>query len=229
VDGVEESGLPGGALFAVVDVETSGLSARRHRILQVAVVAVAADGTIVDRWSSYVRPRWGRVGPSHIHGLSARDLRRSPRFETIAPELAHRLDGAIVVAHNASFDWAFISRALRRAGVGHPDANRLCTMRLSRSLDPERQLSHRLADVTERYGVSLEHAHDARADAEATALVLPHLLRAAGVDPADAEAMRPHLRGASTTWAGLPAPRRWWPTRRGNRSAGAPGTAIAQP
>ena len=43
--------------FAVVDVETSGLSPRRHRILQVAVVQARADGTILDEWASDVRPR----------------------------------------------------------------------------------------------------------------------------------------------------------------------------
>ena len=49
--------------FAVVDVETSGLSSRSHRILQVAVVRARADGTVIDRWCSYVRPRW-RWSPS---------------------------------------------------------------------------------------------------------------------------------------------------------------------
>jgi DNA polymerase-3 subunit epsilon len=59
---------------------------------------------------------------------------------------------------------------------------------MSRRLDPDREQSHRLADVCERYGVSLERPHDALADAEATAAVLPHLLRAHHVhDVADLE------------------------------------------
>jgi DNA polymerase III epsilon subunit-like protein len=49
---------------------------------------------------------------------------------------------------------------------------------MSRRLDPERQLSHRLADVAERYGVALDRPHDALADAAATAAILPHLLDA---------------------------------------------------
>ena len=43
--------------FAVVDVETSGLSPRRHRVLQVAVVVVDADGRVLDTWVSLLRPR----------------------------------------------------------------------------------------------------------------------------------------------------------------------------
>ena len=52
---------------------------------------------------------------------------------------------------------------------------------MSRRLDPDRALSHRLTDVAERYGVELLNAHDAAADAAATADVLPHLLAAHGV------------------------------------------------
>ena len=52
---------------------------------------------------------------------------------------------------------------------------------LSRRLDPDRQLSHRLADLCARYDVALDRPHDALADAAATAAVLPHLLAAHGV------------------------------------------------
>ncbi len=72
--------------FAVVDVETSGLSTRRHRVLQVAVVTVDADGTIIDRWSSLVRPRhrwWFRLGPRHIHGLTRAQLRTAPSTDDV--------------------------------------------------------------------------------------------------------------------------------------------------
>ena len=53
------------------------------------------------------------------------------------------------------------------------------------TLDPERELSHRLDDVCARYGIVNERAHDARYDARATAQVLPHLLAAHGVDGPD--------------------------------------------
>ena len=59
--------------FGVVDVETSGLSTSRHRVLQVAIVTVNGDGTVLDTWVSLIRPhnRWlFRLGPRHIHGLT---------------------------------------------------------------------------------------------------------------------------------------------------------------
>jgi DNA polymerase III epsilon subunit-like protein len=203
-------------VFSVVDVETSGLSSRRHRVLQVAVVRVRADGRIVDRWSTLVRPRFARVGrSSRVHGLTRRDLRGAPRFADIADELTARLHGTVVTGHNVGFDWAFLRRGLRRMGYDAPDALRLCTLRLSRSLDPAGESSHRLIELCARYGIPLGRAHDALADATATAELLPHLLRAAAV--ADADQLSPHLRGADTAWprGPVPVPRAaWWRLRR---------------
>lgn len=167
--------------FAVVDVETSGMSARRHRILQLAVVRVDAHGAVSERWATYVRlPHpFARVGPTHIHGITRPMLRDAPALHEALEPLGEMLQGAVFTAHNASFDAEFIARAARRrSGTNVQLQQRLCTLRLSRRLDPDRQLSHRLADVCERYGVPLTNAHDALADAEATAAVLPHLLRA---------------------------------------------------
>ena len=173
--------------FAVVDIETSGLSTRRHRILQIAVVEVAG-GAVTAEWSTLVRLRWPwqRVGPRRVHGISRRSLRGAPDLTSALAGLATRLDGAVFVAHNAAFDWAFIERAAARTATVLPGSARLCTLRLSRRLDPDRQRSHRLADLCERYGVVNDRPHDALADARATAAVLPHLLAAHGATDASA-------------------------------------------
>ncbi|MFM7253042.1 MAG: exonuclease domain-containing protein [Ilumatobacteraceae bacterium] len=180
--------------FAVVDVETSGLDPVQHRVLQIGVVVVDADGTIIDRWSTLVRPDlvpWRSVGPTEVHGIRRRNLWRAPRTATALAELARRLDSARVVAHNAPFDLAFLTAEAERSGIRLPLHSPICTLRLSRALDPGRRLSHRLVDVCDRYGVSLVNAHDALADAEAAAAVLPHLLRAHGVASADQLASLP--------------------------------------
>jgi DNA polymerase-3 subunit epsilon len=173
--------------FAVVDLETSGLNTRRHRILQLGMVVVDADGTVDDQWSSLVKLRWPlqRVGPTSIHGITRSTLKGAPPLDEALDELGRRMNGAIFTAHNADFDSDFIARAVRRRSSNDPVrlglAPRLCTLRMSRRLDPDRLLSHRLGDVCERYGVRLERPHDALADAAATAALLPHLLAAHGI------------------------------------------------
>jgi DNA polymerase-3 subunit epsilon len=172
---------PEAARFAVVDVETSGLSVRRNHVLQIGVVVLDERFEVLHRWSSLLRPkrRWFfRVGPTHVHGLRRRDLRRAPEGGDVLRQLAALTDSATIVAHNAAFDTAFLAKSARRHRVELPLGTTLCTLTLSRALDPDRQLSHRLRDVCARYDVPLLHAHDALSDAEATAGVLPHLLHA---------------------------------------------------
>ncbi len=174
--------------FAVVDVETSGLSIRRHHVLQVGVVVVDGSGTVLDRWSSLLAPRsrlWFRVGPTWLHGIRRRDVRIAPPSAQVMTQLASKLDGARFVAHNAEFDLAFLRKAATRAGVQLPLNDPLCTLRLSRQLDPERTMSHRLGDLCERNGIHLVKPHDALADADATAAVLPFLLQAHSIATVD--------------------------------------------
>jgi DNA polymerase-3 subunit epsilon len=186
--------------FAVVDVETSGLSTRKHRILQIGVVTVLADGTVLDEWSTLVRLRrpWNRVGPRRVHGITRRALRGAPPSRVALAELADRLDGAVFTAHNAGFDAGFLERAAAREGIVLRLTPRLCTLELSRHLDPERQLTHGLAAVCDRYAIPIERHHDALCDARATAAVLPHLLAAHGVvddvDGVDLQALYSPLR-----------------------------------
>ncbi len=181
--------------FAVVDLETSGLNTRRHRILQLGMVVVDPDGTVVDQWSSLVKLRWPlqRVGPTSIHGITRSTLKGAPPLDDALDELGRRMNGSIFTAHNAVFDSEFIARAVRRRSIADPVrlglAPRLCTLRMSRRLDPDRALSHRLGDVCERYGVRLERPHDALGDAAATAAILPHLL--AAHDITDERQLRP--------------------------------------
>ena len=80
--------------------------------------------------------------------------------------------------------WLEQRKAGKTHGVDVPIVNPLCTLTLSRRLDPDRQLSHRLTDLCARYGVELVRPHDALADADATAAVLPHLLQAHGITSA---------------------------------------------
>jgi DNA polymerase-3 subunit epsilon len=168
--------------FAVVDLETSGLSTRWNRILQIGMVTVEADGTVVDEWSTLVKMRWPlqRVGPTHVHGITRSTLKGAPPLDAVLAEFGARLNGAIFTAHNAEFDGGFLQRAARRRPVDDPVRRSLehplCTLRMSRRLDPDRQRSHRLADLCEYYGVTLDRPHDALCDAAATAAILPRLL-----------------------------------------------------
>ena len=173
----------------VLDLETSGLDARSDRILQIAAVdlTLSEQAGIVSavptgEWSTLVRlPRpWTRVGASEVHGLNRRTLRRGIPLREAVAELDRRLEGRTAVAHNLDFDWAFLRTAREHEGLPASHAPTACTLRISRSLDPDRRRSHRLGDLCREHDIPLVNAHDALADARATAALLPILLNRAG-------------------------------------------------
>lgn len=97
-------------------------------------------------------------------------------MRTALTATARRLHDVIPVAHNAAFDTGFLNVAARRQRIDLDIGPVICTLAMSRALDPERRMSHRLGDICDRLGISLDRPHDALHDAEATVAVLPHLL-----------------------------------------------------
>lgn len=94
-------------VFSVLDTETTGLSARRYRILEVGVCLLDARFREVGRWETLVDPQC-RVTNSHLHGVSQAMVTGAPRFGEMYRELADVLDGTVLIAHNATFDAGFL-------------------------------------------------------------------------------------------------------------------------
>ena len=116
--------------FAVVDVETTGFS-RHDRIVEFVCVTVV-DGAVVEEYETLIQPHRD-PGPVHIHGITPEMLQSAPPFEAVAGDIANRLDGAVLVAHNISFDVRMLAYEADRLESGgfHPGQG-LCTYKLTR-------------------------------------------------------------------------------------------------
>ncbi|GHC56754.1 DEDDh family exonuclease [Streptomyces cinnamoneus] len=152
--------------YAVVDVETTGL-ARDDRIVSAAVYQLDARGRVEDQWYTLVNPERD-PGPVWIHGLTSEVLAGAPLFPEIADEFAKRLDGRVLVAHNAAFDWSMIAREYARARSAAPVRQRLCTIALSKELRLPLP-NHKLESLAAHYGVVQQRAHHALDDARVLA------------------------------------------------------------
>ena len=160
--------------YAVLDVETTGFSARRDRVLQVAVTLLDARGREEGSWSTLVDPECD-PGPVHVHGITSERLVGAPRFADVAGYLAGLLVGRVFVAHNAAFDWGFVTAEMARAGQALPVERRLCTRNLARRLDlPVPNL--KLSTLAAHWGVVQLQAHDAADDTRVLVEVLRHCL-----------------------------------------------------
>ena len=121
--------------FAVVDVETTGVRAGAgDRITEIAVAVVHGERReiVLDSLVNPERPIPGAV--CAITNITNEMVRHAPRFSDLSERLLAVLAGRVFVAHNARFDWNFVSAELRRSRDLTLDGSRFCTVRLARRL-----------------------------------------------------------------------------------------------
>ncbi|MEU6848612.1 3'-5' exonuclease [Actinacidiphila alni] len=186
--------------YAVVDVEATGSSSRRHRVVELAVVLLDGELGPQGEFTTLVDPH-GPVGPTHIHGIVGGDLGGAPSFEGIAARLLTLLRGRVLVGHNVGCDRSFLAAEFARIGVRLPSVPELCTMRMAAERLP---VPHGLSlrDCASRAGVTEWKAHTALGDARATAELFSHYMRGTEADEY-AEAAGPEHRlalAAAVEW-----------------------------
>ena len=180
--------LPLTGPFAVIDVETTGFSPQRNRIVEIAIVHVSAQGTVENVWSTLINPDQS-TGPSHIHGITNSDVSNAPRFKDVLHDIDKRLAGTTAVAHNADFDLGFLAAEFHRAGAVVPDWPSLCTMELTKRSYPGQSAA--LSAICKSLNIETGEAHTATADALAAARLLSFYIRG---DPEDSP-QQPSYRG----------------------------------
>ncbi len=177
-DTLAEEPLLSSLSFAVVDVETTGgMPAGGHRITEIAIVTVR-DGRVCETYETLVNPERS-IPPfvSRLTNITWEMVRDKPNFHGVCEPVVRALDGHVFVAHNAGFDWRFVSAEVARVSGRVLSGRRLCTVRLARRLLP--QLRSRSLDwVAQHYDVEIPRAarHRAGGDAIATAHCLIRLL-----------------------------------------------------
>ena len=150
--------------LAVFDVETTGLyPSWGDRVCEVAVLRCQGD-TALEAYQTLVNPQRpvGR-GAFAVHGISDAELAQAPLFAEVADEVLSRLEGAILVAHNAPFDLGFLASELMHIGQSMPRLIALDTLRLAQAVYPFG--SHALGNLCRYLGIDLEGGeHRAMAD-----------------------------------------------------------------
>jgi DNA polymerase-3 subunit epsilon len=188
---LDATALPPGAGFAVIDVETTGLSPRTGRIVEIAVVLLDTDCRPVGEMSTLINPG-AHISATEIHGIRARDVRHAPAFAEIAALLFAGLRGRVPVAHNAEFELRMLTAEFNRMGVAFDGDTipGLCTMSLASAYLPAAP-GRSLAACCTAAAVDLTDAHTALGDAKATASLLRWYRQAhTDLPPSWADALR---------------------------------------
>jgi DNA polymerase-3 subunit epsilon len=161
-------------LYAVVDIETTGGSARLERITEVAVY-IHDGNRIVDQFSTLINPE--RSIPyfiTSLTGITNEMVEDAPRFFEVAKKIVELTEGNVFVAHNARFDYSFIRQEFSMLGYNFKRPL-LDTVSLSRKLLPGHR-SYSLGNLCKDLGIEINGRHRASGDALATVRLLELLI-----------------------------------------------------
>lgn len=160
--------------FAAIDFETA--NGEPSSVCSVGIVIVR-DGEIVDRYYSLIHPEPDYYAwfCRRVHGLCDSDTCNAPVFPTVWQEIAPRIEGLPLVAHNARFDEGCLKAVFHVYQMDYPDYLFLDTLRASRRAFPFLP-NHQLHTVSSQCGYDLRNHHHALADAEACAWIARGIL-----------------------------------------------------
>lgn len=162
-------------MYAIVDIETTGGSATRSRITEIAIYK--HDGQkVVDEYQTLINPCQDiPYNITKLTGIDNQLVANAPLFFDVAQEIAAFIEGCVFVAHNVNFDYSFVKAEFDRIGLSFRQ-KKLCTVRLSRKLLPGK-FSYSLGKLCASEGIPLNNAHRAAADAKATAILFTQLMK----------------------------------------------------
>lgn len=162
------------AHLVFVDLEMTGLNAKADRVIELCLERVSGE-TVVDRMESLVRPVPLALGAQEIHGIDEHALAGAPTFGDLASRVLALLEGAVLVAHAAEWDVAFLEAEFARAGHPVKIPFYLDTLTLSRRA--QALASHSLDALRKHYGLGTDGSHRAGSDVRAMRAVWGRLVQ----------------------------------------------------
>lgn len=160
--------------FVVFDLETTGFSPTRNRIIEIGAVKVE-NGKITERYSTFVNP--GVKIPKRITeltGINDDMVKDAPDIRDVLPQFLEFCKGCILVAHNAGFDYSFLCAKGEELGLS-TEFSVVDTVGIARVLFPH-QAKYTLDSVAKVLKISLVNHHRAVEDAEATAEIFEKMI-----------------------------------------------------
>ena len=161
-------------MYAILDIESTGGKYNEEGITEIAIHRF--DGhQVIDQFISLVDPEKA-IQPFVVKltGINNKMLRTAPKFYEVARRILEITEDAVIVAHNAQFDYRILRTEFRRLGYNF-ERRTLCTVDLSQKLIPE-AASHSLGKLVRSLGIAVSDRHRANGDALATLKLFKVLL-----------------------------------------------------
>ncbi|MGJ8658786.1 exonuclease domain-containing protein [Cellulophaga fucicola] len=161
-------------MYVILDIETTGGKFNEEGITEIAIHKF--DGhKVVDKFISLVNPE-KPIQPFVVKltGINDKMLQTAPKFYEVAKRIVEITEDAVLVAHNAQFDYRILRTEFRRLGYNF-ERKTLCTVNLSKELIPDKE-SYSLGKLVRSLGIPVSDRHRANGDALATLQLFKLLL-----------------------------------------------------
>lgn len=163
--------------FVVFDLETTGLEPAMHEIIEIGAVKIK-NLKIVSKFHRLIKPRKPVSNfTSNFTGITNQMLEVEKPIEEVLPQFLSFIEGTVLVAHNADFDYRFIREWVRKVYNEHFEQTYIDTLALSKSLLTLK--GYGLDKVVEELKLGNFEHHRAHEDANITALVFLKLIEMA--------------------------------------------------
>lgn len=150
--------------YVVFDLETTGISWKQDEVVEISAITVNGH-KVVSEFTTLVNP--GRAIPaqaSRINGITDDMVKDAPVFETALADFLEYAGDYALVGHNIhAFDMKFIYRDCKRYFGKTPQNDYIDTLKLARTCLPQ-LAHHKLMDLAQHYGISIQGAHRALND-----------------------------------------------------------------
>ena len=161
-------------MYVILDIETTGGKYNEEGVTEIAIHRF--DGhKVVDQFISLVNPE-KEIQPFVVNltGINNNMLRTAPKFYEVAKRIVEITEDAVIVAHNAQFDYRILRTEFRRLGFNF-ERKTLCTVELAKQLLPDAE-SFSLGKLVRSLGIPVSDRHRANGDALATLQLFKLLL-----------------------------------------------------
>jgi DNA polymerase III epsilon subunit family exonuclease len=161
--------------FCAVDLETTGISAALHMIVEVGMVRFNVRG-VEEEYERLVNP--GFKIPSDVidvHGITDEMVKDAPSMNDLMADVARIISDTVLVIHNPGFDLGFLGWAFQRSERQAPSMEAVDTIRLARRAWPDLR-NYKLDTLSEFLGLNIQH-HRALPDARACMEIFTRMIR----------------------------------------------------
>ena len=160
--------------YCVLDLETTGFSAKTEKITEVGIMKVK-NGEVIDEFSCFVNPEKHipeRV--TEVTNITDEMVKDAKTIEQVFPEILDFIKDSVLVAHNAPFDMGFLKQNAKVLGYEF-DYTYIDTLSLAKDLFPDYK-KYKLGKIAENLGIKVEVAHRALDDVDTTVKVFRVML-----------------------------------------------------